>query len=724
MAPGRARVRPGRPYPLGATWDGAGVNFSLFSEHAAGVELCLFDPLDPGREIQRIALRERTDQTWHVYLPEVRPGALYSYRVSGPWDPVAGHRFNPAKALLDPYARAIAGTVSWNDAVFDYRVGDSPDDLMPDHRDNAARVPKSVVVDPAFTWGDDRLPRTPWHKTVIYEVHVKGFTVRHPEIPRDKRGTYAGLASPPAIGHLERLGVTAVELLPVHHSVSEKALWERGLTNYWGYNSIGYFAPDARFSSSGVRGGQVAEFKTMVKTLHQAGIEVILDVVYNHTAEGSQHGPAACFRGIDNAAYYRLDPENRRRYVDYTGCGNTLNMLHPRSVQLIMDSLRYWVLEMHVDGFRFDLAAALARGLHEVDRLSSFFDVIHQDPVISQVKLIAEPWDVGEGGYQVGNFPVGWAEWNGKYRDTIRRYWRGDPGQLPELGYRLTGSSDLYEAGGRRPYASVNFVTAHDGFTLADLVSYNAKHNLANGEDDRDGTDDNFAWNCGVEGRTDDEKVARLRERQVRNFLATLLLSQGIPMLCGGDEIARTQGGNNNAYCQDNDVSWFHWSQTRSAARLLEFTRRLIRLRLEQPVFHRRTFFQGRRILGAASKDLSWFRSDGREMRESDWANGIHRAVGLRLAGDAIEEVDDMGEPIAGDTFLVLLNADSARVPFILPAHEARVRWEPVLDTRDWEIEDRKRVFRAGEVYDLEEHSLAVLRLRRRARPSLWGGPA
>ncbi len=730
MAPGGARARPGRPYPLGATWDGAGVNFALFSEHATTVELCLFDPGDPTRETERIRIRERTDQTWHVYLPEARPNLLYGYRVHGPWEPTAGHRFNPAKVLLDPYARAIAGAVAWSDAMFGHRVGDPDGDLARDDADNASYLPKSVVVDPAFTWGDDRPPHTPWHKTIIYEVHVKGFTTRHPDVPRNSRGTYSGLASPAAVAHLKRLGVTAIELLPVHHSVPEKHLRDRGLTNYWGYNSIGFFAPDARFSSSGARGAQVAEFKTMVKTLHQAGIEVILDVVYNHTAEGNHLGPTLCFRGIDNAAYYRLDPEDRRRYVDYTGCGNTLNMLHPRALQLIMDSLRYWVLEMRVDGFRFDLAAALARGLHEVDRLSSFFDVIHQDPVISQVKLIAEPWDLGEGGYQVGNFPVGWAEWNGKYRDAVRRYWRGDPGQLSELGYRLTGSSDLYEAGGRRPYASVNFVTAHDGFTLADLVSYNVKHNEANGEDNRDGTDDNLAWNCGVEGPTEDAKIVRLRERQMRNFLATLFLSQGIPMLCGGDEIARTQGGNNNAYCQDNDVSWFQWSQSRSATRRLEFTRRLIRLRLDNPVFHRRTFFHGRRILRSIAKDLSWFRPDGREMTEEEWANGPNRCLGLRLAGDAIEEADDMGEPIAGDTFLVLLNADDNRVPFILPAHKARVRWEPVLDTRTWEVEDQSRVFRAGQVYDLEERSLAVLRLRapapspsRRNRRSSSGAP-
>ena len=716
MSPVGARTRPGRPYPLGATWDGAGVNFALFSEHATTVELCLFDPGDPGRETHRIPIREHTDQVWHVYLPEARPEALYGYRVHGPWQPAAGHRFNPAKVLIDPYARAITGATSWSDAMFGHRVGVPDGDLIADERDNAPYLPKSVVVDPAFTWGDDRQPRTPWHDTVIYEVHVKGFTARHPDVPRDKRGTYSGLASPAAVEHLQRLGVTAVELLPVHHSVTEQALRDRGLTNYWGYNSIGFFAPDARYSSVGGRGAQVAEFKTMVKTLHQAGIEVILDVVYNHTAEGDHRGPTLSYRGIDNAAYYRLDARDRRRYIDYTGCGNTLNMMQPRTIQLIMDSLRYWVLDMHVDGFRFDLAATLARELHDVDRLSAFFDVIHQDPVISQVKLIAEPWDLGEGGYQVGNFPVGWSEWNGKYRDTVRSFWRGDGGQLSELGYRLTGSSDLYEAGGRRPYASVNFVTAHDGFTLGDLVAYEAKHNEGNGEDNRDGTDHNLSWNGGVEGPTDDAKIREIRERQVRNFLATLFLSQGIPMLCGGDEIGRSQGGNNNAYCQDNDVSWLQWSLSRPAVRLLEFTQRLIRLRRENPVFHRRTFFHGRRVLGAPSKDLSWFRPDGKELTDNDWGNGQMRCLGLRLAGDAIEEVDDRGEPIVGDTFLMLLNAHDLGIAFILPGHDARVRWEPVLDTRAWDVEDRGRAYRPGQVYDLDGRSLVVLRLRPRPR--------
>jgi len=711
------RTRPGAPYPLGATWDGAGVNFAVWSEHATGMDLCLFDGKDPTREVHRLAIRERTDAVWHLYLPEARPGLLYGYRAHGPYEPKAGHRFNPAKLLLDPYARAITGDVTWDDALFGYRIGDPEEDLSLDERDSAPFAPRSVVVDPAFSWGDDRLPRIPWNRTIIYECHVKGFTMRHPDVPRELRGTYAGLASPPVVDYLQRLGVTAVELLPIHQFVAERSLVERGLTNYWGYNSIGFFAPDARYAASGGSGDQVREFKTMVKTLHQAGIEVILDVVYNHTAEGNQLGPTLCFRGLDNASYYRLLPEEPRYHRDYTGCGNTLDMTHPRALQLLMDSLRHWVLEMHVDGFRFDLAATLAREIHEVDRLSAFFDVIHQDPVISQVKLIAEPWDLGEDGYQVGNFPAGWAEWNGKYRDTIRRYWKGDWGQVGELGYRLTGSSDLYESSGRRPYASVNFITCHDGFTLADLGSYDEKHNEANGEDNRDGASDNDSWNCGAEGPTDDPAIVAIRERQMRNFLVTLFLSQGIPMLAAGDEVARTQSGNNNAYCQDNELAWFKWSCTRAQARQLEFTRRLIALRLANPVFHRRTFFQGRRIHGSEVKDLSWFRPDGKEMAEDEWQDWFSRCVGLRLAGDAIEEVDPRGEPIVGDTFLLLLNAHHEPVPFVLPAHRTRVRWELVLDTGSWDYEPRSRHFRAGDVYPLDGRTVAVLRLRRGRRP-------
>jgi isoamylase len=703
------RTRPGRPYPLGATWDGAGVNFALFSDHATAVTLCLFDPANRTSETHRIPMVERTDQVWHVYLPEGRPGLLYGFRVEGPYEPAAGHRFNARKLLLDPYARAITGAIEWSDAIFGYQVGAPDADLTQDERDSAPFVPKSVVVDPAFTWGDDRPLRTPWHLTVIYEAHIKGFTARHPAVPKELRGTYAGLASPAAIEHLGRLGVTAVELMPVHHFVRDRHLAERGLTNYWGYNTIGFFAPDARYASGGVGGDQVREFKQMVRALHQAGIEVILDVVYNHTAEGNHLGPTLCFRGIDNAAYYRL-AEDRRHYMDYTGCGNTLDMTHPRCVQLLMDSLRYWVTEMHVDGFRFDLASALARELHAVDRLSAFFDVINQDPLISQVKLIAEPWDLGEGGYQVGNFPAGWAEWNGRFRDTVRRYWKGDEGQVADLAYRLTGSSDLYESDGRRPSASINFATAHDGFTLLDLVSFNDKHNEANGDDNRDGTSENLSWNCGTEGPTDDPAVTALRERQIRNFLATLLLSQGVPMLLGGDEIGRTQEGNNNAYCQDNELSWINWTPSRSTRAQLEFTRRLIRLRLAHPVFHRRRFFQGRRIEGSEVKDLSWFRPDGKEMTPEEWTNGLTRCLGLRLAGDAIEELDEAGNAIRDDTFLLLLNAHHEPVDFVLPAHRPRMRWELLLDTRDWTV--KPHAFRAGDTYQMEARSLVALRLR------------
>jgi glycogen operon protein len=684
------------------------VNFALFGDHATAVELCLFDAEAPAREIARVPVRERTDQIWHVYLPEAGPGALYGYRVHGPYRPEAGHRFNPAKLLLDPYAKAIAGTVTLDDTMFGYRADDAAD-RRPDDRDDAATMPRAVVVDPAFPWGDDRLLRTPWNQTVIYEVHVKGFTARHPGVPAALRGTYAGFASPAAIDHLTALGVTAVELLPVHQAVTEAAVAARGLTNYWGYNSIAFFAPDARYASGGVRGEQVREFKTMVRTLHQAGIEVILDVVYNHTAEGDHRGPTLAFRGVDNDAYYRLAPDDRRRYVDYTGCGNTLNLVHPRTLQLLMDSLRYWILEMHVDGFRFDLASALARELHDVDRLSSFFDVIHQDPVVSQVKLIAEPWDLGHGGYQVGNFPIGWAEWNGKYRDAIRRYWRGDPGQVGELAYRLTGSSDLYESDGRRPYASINFVTAHDGFTLADLVSYARKHNEANGAGNRDGADENFSWNCGAEGPTDDPEIAALRRRQVRNFLATLLLSQGVPMLCGGDELGRTQRGNNNAFCQDNALSWHDWALDPAGRELFAFTRRLLALRRQHPELHRRTFFHGRPVCAAGMKDLTWVRPDGREMTDADWA-GTAAAFGFRLCGTAMADVNERGEPITDDTLLVLLNAEPDAVPFVLPDPAPALRWDVVVDTAEEGAPAKRRRADAGALLTLAGRSLAFLR--------------
>ncbi len=706
------RTRPGSPYPLGATWDGAGVNFALFSEHATGVELCLFEGEESETEFARIPVTEYTDQVWHIYLPEARPGLRYGYRVHGPYEPANGHRFNPAKLLLDPYTRAIDGAPRWSDALFAYRLGDPAQDLSIDDGDSADAMPKSVVIDTAFTWGADRPPRTPWNETIIYEVHVKGFTARHPEVPKAHRGTYLGLVSPGVLDYLRMLGVTAVELMPVHHFIVDKYLLDKELTNYWGYNSIGFFAPEAKYAAAGSPGRQVAEFKTMVKRLHEAGIEVILDVVYNHTCEGNHLGPTLAFRGIDNASYYRLVPENKRYYMDYTGCGNTLNLMHPRTLQLIMDSLRYWVQEMHVDGFRFDLASALARELNDVDRLGAFFDTIHQDPVISQVKLIAEPWDLGEGGYQVGNFPVLWAEWNGIYRDTVRAYWKGDEGQAGGLAFRLTGSSDLYGRGGRKPYASVNFVTAHDGFTLNDLVSYNDKHNEANGEDNRDGHDHNLSWNCGAEGPTDDPAIVALRERQKRNFMATMLLSQGVPMICGGDEIGRTQRGNNNAYCQDNELSWLDWNLSRRDRDLLTFTRRCIELRQRHPVLRRRQFFYGRRIHGSEVKDVSWFRPDGREMTPEDWQNGLTRSLGLRLAGDAIDEVDAQGHRIVDDTFLMLLNAYYDRLPFTLPAHQRGLRWHVVLDTRSPDGRRRHRPLRPGETYELEGRSLAVFALR------------
>ena len=705
------RQRPGRPYPLGATWDGEGVNFALFSENATGVDLCLFDSEHQQRETVRLPMEECTDLVWHVYLPEVRPGHLYGYRVHGPYDPSVGHRFNPSKLLIDPYAKAITGTVKWSDAMFGYQIGQSDADLSIDERNNAGNVPKCMVVDQSFSWGNDRLLQIPWAQTVIYEVHVRGFTMNHPDVPERLRGTYEGLASPPMIAHLQSLGVTAVELLPVHHFVNDQFLVEKGLNNYWGYNSIGYFAPDIRYSAFPREGRKVYEFKTMVKTLHSAGIEVILDVVYNHTGEGNHLGPTLSFRGIDNAAYYRLSPDDPRYYMDYTGCGNTLNVRHPRTLQMIMDSLRYWVCDMHVDGFRFDLASTLARELHDVDRLSAFFDIIHQDPILSQVKLIAEPWDLGEGGYQVGNFPPGWAEWNGKYRDVVRGFWKGGSGLLGEFASRLAGSSDLYGRSGRQPYASINFVTAHDGFTLTDLVSYDQKHNDANQEGNRDGTNDNDSWNCGAEGPTDDPAIQQLRDRQKRNFFATLLLSQGVPMICGGDEIGRTQGGNNNAYCQDNDISWFDWNLTKPQLELLEFVKQLISIKKEHPVFHRRRFFQGKQIKDSEVKDIAWFGSDGKEMTEEDWDKGL-LTLGIRLAGDAIEEMDELGNPIIDDSFLLLLNAYHEPVTFTLPAHKKGVAWEWVFDTATTNDKNIPKTWRGGKVYELEGRAMALMRLR------------
>jgi glycogen operon protein len=703
------RVRQGNPHPLGATWDGLGVNFAIFSEHATQVELCLFDSPWDRAESVRVPLAEQTDMVWHGYLTDVRPGQLYGYRVYGPYEPENGHRFNPNKVVLDPYARAIGRSLRWDDSMFGFRLGDPAEDISFDDQDNAASAPLAVVVDPAFSWGDDRAPRTPWHRTVIYELHIKGFTKLHPDLPHSLRGTYAGLGSEAVIRHLESLGVTAVELMPVHHHANERHLVRRRLTNYWGYNTLGFFAPDLRYAATRSPVNSVREFKSMVRALHVAGIEVILDVAYNHTAEGNHLGPTLSLRGIDNVSYYRLQGRAPRYYEDFTGCGNTLNMLHPRVLQLIMDSLRYWVLDMHVDGFRFDLASALARELFEVNQLGAFFNIIHQDPVLSQVKLIAEPWDLGEGGYQVGNFPVLWTEWNGKYRDSVRRFWRGDGGQVSEFATRLAGSSDLYEHSGRKPYASINFVTVHDGFTLHDLVSYNEKHNEANAEANADGENHNLSWNCGVEGPTDLPAIVALRERQKRNFLATLLLSQGVPMLSGGDEIGRTQRGNNNAYCQDNEVTWLRWDLSEDHRNLLAFTRNLLQLRRAHPVFRRRSFFQGRRIRGTGVKDLTWYDPAGQEMTDETWNVEHVRALMVRLAGDAIEELDRHGEPIKDDTFLLLLNADPDDHVFTLPPRAASESWECLIDTghADWRRAFMVRYAR----YTLVGRSLALLRL-------------
>ncbi len=698
-----AKIWPGKPYPLGATYDGTGTNFSIFSEAAERVQLCLFD--DEGKE-NRFDLAEVTTFCWHGYLPGIEPGQRYGFRVYGPWAPHEGKRCNPAKLLLDPYAKAVEGETQWNQAVFPYRFGDP--DGPPEEGDSSPFVSKSVVINPFFDWGYDQPPRISLHETTIYEVHVKGFTARHPDIPAELQGKYAGLAHPAAIDYLKRLGITAVELLPVHQFFHDPHLVERGLRNYWGYNSIGYFAPHNEYSSRGQRGQQVQEFKQMVKALHEAGIEVILDVVYNHTAEGNHLGPMLCFKGIDNAAYYRLVVEDLRYYMDYTGTGNSLNMRHPHVLQLLMDSLRYWVLEMHVDGFRFDLAATLARELHDVDRLSAFFDLIQQDPVVSQVKLIAEPWDVGEGGYQVGNFPPLWSEWNGKYRDCVRDFWRGEDRTLGEFAYRLTGSSDLYEDTGRRPLASINFITAHDGFPLQDLVSYNEKHNEANGEENRDGESHNRSWNCGAEGPTDDAEVLTLRARQKRNFLATLFVSQGVPMILGGDEMGRTQKGNNNAYCQDNEVSWTDWNAV--DADLLEFTTRLIEFRRQHAVFRRRRWFQGKTIHGSEMHDIEWFTPEGEVMAEEHWGEGFAKSLAVFLNGQAIPSPDARGERILDDSFYILFNAHYEPIPFMLPEAKWGQKWTKVFATNELAFTDEERHFPAGKEVIVEARSLLVLR--------------
>jgi glycogen operon protein len=703
---------PGRPFPLGPQWDGNGTNFSLFSINAERVELCLFD--DEGNE-ERIEVCEQTAHNWHVYLPGVGPGQRYGYRVHGPYDPKNGHRFNPAKLLIDPYAKAIEGGVDWNAANALPYVPPAPGesasddaDLEIDDEDSAPAIPKSIVIDEGFDWQGDAPPNRPWSETVIYETHVKGFTMKHPGVRDDLRGTYAGLASDEAIEHLVSLGVTAVELLPVHHIADESFLNEKGLTNYWGYSSIGYFAPHAAYSASGTRGEQVREFKGMVKALHKAGIEVILDVVYNHTAEGNHLGPMLSFKGVDNRTYYRLVPDDAHHYMDYTGTGNTLDARQPSVLRLIMDSLRYWVIECHVDGFRFDLASALARELYDVDRLSAFFDTIHQDPVLSQVKLIAEPWDVGPGGYQVGNFPVLWTEWNGMYRDVVRDFWRGQA-PVAEFASRFTGSSDLYEADGRTPFASINFVTAHDGFTLRDLVSYNEKHNEANLEDNRDGTDDNRSWNCGAEGDTDDHNILTLRARQQRNFLATLFLSLGTPMLVGGDEMGRSQGGNNNAWCQDSDISWYDWEDVERHEDILGFTRRLIQLRQEHPAFRRTRFLSGEAD-ESGLPDVWWFRPDGRRMTTPDWTRDDAHVVGVFLNGENFAETGERGEPITDDSFLLLFNAYHEDVDFVLPGTRFGKRWVVELTTADREERMRGKEQEAGGPVAVMSRSLLLLR--------------
>ncbi len=675
---------PGYPYPLGATVHKKGTNFAVFSEKATHVEVCLFD--QDGRETDCLTLRERTAFVWHGFVRDILPGQLYGFRVDGPWEPANGHRFNRHKLLVDPYARAISGAVDWKGPIFPHEAG-SGDGLTMDTQDSAAAMPKCVVVDNRFDWGDDAPPRTPLADSVIYEVHVKGFTKLNLRIPKKLRGTYAGFAHPASIEYFRKLGVTAVELLPIHHFIDEGHLVEKGLGDYWGYNTLGYFAPMARYSSSGDTGGQVREFKEMVKALHAAGIEVILDVVYNHTCEGNHLGPALCWKGIDNTSYYRTVPDKPGFYMDYTGTGNTLNVQNPQVLKMIMDSLRYWVTVMHVDGFRFDLAATLARELHDVSRLSSFFDTIHQDPTIADVKLIAEPWDVGEGGYQVGRFPVLWAEWNGKYRDTVRRFWKGDEGQLSDFAYRLTGSSDLYEFDGRKPYASINFVTAHDGFTLCDLVSYNQKHNKANKDNNRDGSDYNDSWNMGVEGPTADPEINRRRERQMRNFLATLMLSQGVPMLSGGDEFGRSQRGNNNAYCQDNKLSWFDWNLGEERKRLLEFASRLIHFRLEHPNLHRRKFFQDRQIRhrngNTVVHDIAWFNPDGNRVSDEVWSTGWMRSIALLLNGQTLQITDEEGRAIIDDSFLIIVNAADTGVEFTLPPAVNSHGWCMVMDTEN-----------------------------------------
>lgn len=705
---------PGHPYPLGATWDGKGVNFALHADNATGVDLCLFNSIDDPKET-RHKMAERTHHIWHLYIPNLKPGQLYGYRVHGPYDPMNGHRFNHNKLLIDPYAKAIAGTIVWHESLFGYDINHPAKDLSFSKTNSAPYVPKCVVVDTAFDWENDAPPRVPYHKTIIYEMHIKGFTEMNPGIPKNIKGTYAAIGHPVTIEYLKELGITAIELMPVHHHMIDSHLNKMGLTNYWGYNSIGYFAPDVRYSSSYPEGGQVNEFKQMVKALHKAGIEVILDVVYNHTGEGSELGPTVSYRGIDNASYYRLT-HNKRHCMDYTGTGNTLNAMMPNVLRLIMDSLRYWILEMHIDGFRFDLASTLARELHEVDRLGSFFDIIHQDPIISQVKLIAEPWDVGEGGYQVGKFPPGWGEWNGKYRDCIRDYWIGAESMLGEFALRFTGSPDLYQDDYRSPTASINFVTAHDGFTLNDMVTYNEKHNLANGENNRDGESHNRSWNCGVEGPTVNAKINALRKKQKRNFLATIFLSQGVPMLVAGDELGRTQQGNNNAYCQDNEISWINWMQIDHD--LLLFTRRLIMFRKQHPVFRRRGWFQGQMIHSTGAEDIAWFLPNGLEMTEENWRHDYAKSLGIFMNGHGIKSKGPKGEKIIDDSFYVIFNAHHGNLFYTLPNEKYGKEWTKVMDTSESQVGEESGFYKAGEVMNVPERSVIVLKQIDRSGPA------
>lgn len=698
---------PGNSFPLGATYDGEGVNFALYADNATCVELCLFDAPFDEKETTRIKITERSHQIWHVYIPDLRPGQLYGYRVHGPYDPKNGHRFNPNKLLIDPYAKALSGNIDWHDSLWGYEIGHPAGDLSFSELDSAPYVPKAVVVDENFDWEGDCKPNVPYHKSIIYEAHVKGLTYTHPDIPEEIRGTYAAIAHPVTIQYLKDLGITAIELMPIHHFVRDHNLKEKGLTNYWGYNTMAFFAPDIRYSGSGTRGGQVDEFKNMVKELHKAGIEVILDVVYNHTGEGNHMGPTISFRGIDNASYYRLT-EDKRYYMDYTGTGNTLNVTMPNVLRLIMDSLRYWILEMHVDGFRFDLAATLARELHEVDRLGSFFDIIHQDPVISQVKLIAEPWDIGDGGYQVGKFPPGWAEWNGLYRDCMRDFWRGEDSMLGEFAQRFTGSSDLYQNDYRRPTASINFITAHDGFTLHDLVAYNEKHNEANGENNNDGESHNRSWNCGAEGDTDNPDIIKLRQQQKRNFLTTLFLSQGVPMLVSGDELSKTQQGNNNAYCQDNEISWLNWKE--ADKELLEFTEKLIHFRKKHPVFQRRRWFQGQPIKGIGVEDIAWFSSNGTEMSEEDWKTGYAKSLGVFLNGKGIPSQGPRGELLIDDSFYIIFNSSHIPLDYVLPSEKYGKTWVKVIDTFDHTIDEDGQTFEAKATLNVAGRSIVVLK--------------